>query len=202
MLSALEQLDRSLFLLINSYHSPFWDTVMSVISGKVTWVPLYFFILLLIEKRYGRRIWLIIPLIALAITFADQLSVHAFKETFMRLRPCHEPSLDGMVHLVNGRCGGMYGFVSSHAINSFTAAAISLLLLKKRWFTVAILVWASVVGYSRVYLGVHYPGDVVAGALLGLLTGGMFYQLYCFIDNRYLTSFSFFNSSRRGDDSD
>ena len=149
-----------------------------------------------------RRIWFIIPLIAFAITFADQLSVHAFKETFMRLRPCHEPSLEGMVHLVTGRCGGMYGFISSHAVNSFTVAAISFLLLKRGWYTISIVVWASLVGYSRVYLGVHYPGDVVTGAIVGLLIGVMFYQLYCFIDNRYLSPFPFFNSSRRRDDSD
>jgi undecaprenyl-diphosphatase len=202
MLSALEQFDRSLFLLLNSLNSPFWDRVMWIISGKATWIPLYLFILYLIWRKQRRRIWLIIPLIAVAITFADQLSVHAFKETFMRLRPCHEPSLNGMVHLVNGRCGGMYGFVSSHAINSFTAAALSLLLLRTRWFTIFIILWASLVGYSRVYLGVHYPGDVVAGAVLGLLTGWMFYQLWCIINARIESSAGFLNRKFRRDDSD
>jgi undecaprenyl-diphosphatase len=202
MLSALEQFDRSLFLLLNSLNSPFWDRVMWIISGKATWIPLYLFILYLIWKRYNRGIWIIVILIALSITFADQLSVHAFKETFMRLRPCHEPSLSGMVHLVNGRCGGEYGFVSSHAVNSFTAAALSLLLIRKRWFTITILVWASLVGYSRIYLGVHYPGDVLAGAALGLLTGWMFYQLWCIINARIELSAGFLNRKHRGDDSD
>lgn len=202
MLSTLEQLDRSFFLLLNSLNSPFWDNVMWLISGKFIWIPLYMFILYMVWKKYDRRIWLIIPLIALAITFADQLSVHAFKETFMRLRPCHEPSLSGMVHLVNGSCPGKYGFVSSHAVNSFSAAALSLLLLRKRWFTITIVIWASLVGYSRIYLGVHYPGDVVAGAMVGLLIGWMFYHLWCIINARFPSSPGFLNPKIRGDDSD
>lgn len=202
MLSALEQFDISLFLWLNSLNSPFWDRVMWIISGKATWIPLYLFILYLIWKRYRRDTWIIALLIALAITLADQLSVHAFKETFMRLRPCHEPSLTGMVHLVNGRCGGMYGFVSSHAVNSFTAAVLSLLLIGKRWFTIPILMWASMVGYSRVYLGVHYPGDVVAGALLGILTGWIFFRIWSIINARMESSAGFFNRKVRGDDSD
>ena len=153
----IEKLDQDLFLLLNAIHSPWWDKFMVLVSAKLTWVPLYIIILVLLAIRYKRSFLIIIPIVILTITASDQLSVHAFKEVFQRLRPCHEPSLAGLVHTVNSRCGGMYGFVSSHAANSFAVAVLSLGLVKKKWFTVLILFWAALVSYSRVYLGVHYP---------------------------------------------
>jgi undecaprenyl-diphosphatase len=123
--------------------------------------------------------------IILAATLADQISV-LIKNLVLRLRPCHEPSLEGLVHLVKGECGGMYSFVSSHATNSFNVALISLLFIRKRWFTISIILWASVVGYSRIYLGVHYPGDVICGSLLGALIGWSIYSLYVLTDNKIL----------------
>ncbi|HUS85944.1 MAG TPA: phosphatase PAP2 family protein [Bacteroidales bacterium] len=183
----LEKVDQSLFLFLNSFNSPFWDELMWFVSGKLTWLPLYFFVLILIGIKYKKRILIIIPIIVLTITASDQLSVHAFKEVFERLRPCHEPELEGLVHIVRGKCGGEYGFVSSHAANSFAVALLSLALLKKRWYSITIIVWATLVGYSRVYLGVHYPGDVICGALLGIIIGQGFWLLYHQIDRRYLT---------------
>ncbi|MEZ5000307.1 MAG: phosphatase PAP2 family protein [Bacteroidales bacterium] len=100
---------------------------------KTTWDSLYLAIIVLLAFRYRSRMLIIVPLIVLAITASDQLSVHAFKEVFMRLRPCHEPSLEGLVHIVNGKCPGKYGFVSSHASNSFVALLLSLLLVRRRW---------------------------------------------------------------------
>jgi len=174
----LENIDRQLFLFLNSQNNPFWDEVMSAISGRLIWVPLYVAILVWMGIKHKRKFLLIIPFIIITATFADQSSVHLFKNVFHRLRPCHEPSLQGMVHLVDCQCGGLYGFVSSHASNSFNVAVISLLFIKKKWFSVFILFWASLVGYSRIYLGVHYPGDVVFGALLGALIGWGGYELY------------------------
>lgn len=174
----LEQLDQRLFLFLNSQNSPFWDKVMFALSGIAIWVPLYIAILVWLGIIYKKRFWLILLFIAVAVLLADQGSVQLFKNVFHRLRPCHEPELEGLVRVVGGRCGGLYGFVSSHAANSFNVALLSLMLIRKRWYTFVILAWAAAIGYSRIYLGVHYPGDVVCGALYGSLVGWGIYRLY------------------------
>jgi len=156
---------------------------MYAISGKVIWAPLYLVILIYLGYKYKKKFWIILLFVIAAVAMADQFSVQLFKNIFHRLRPCHEPSLEGMVRLVNGTCGGLYGFVSSHASNSFNVALLSLMFIRKRWYTISILLWASVIGYSRIYLGVHYPGDVVCGAMLGSLIGWGVYKLYVLTDN-------------------
>ena len=178
MLSTLIDLDTQLFLFLNGLHNEAFDSIMAWISGKTTWWP--FYLLLLLYLGWTRR-WQLIPIIffiALVVTLADQTSVHLFKEVFERLRPCHEPALKEAVHIVNGRCGGMYGFVSSHAANTFAVAMLLLLIQRKRWFTALMLTWAAIVSYSRIYLGVHYPGDVLGGAVLGVLCGLLVYLLF------------------------
>ena len=192
----IERLDQQLFLFLNSLNSPFWDQVMHAISGRVIWAPLYLAILIFLGIKYKRKFLIILLFIILAVTLADQSSVQLFKNLVQRLRPCHEPSLEGLVHLVNGECGGEFGFVSSHATNSFNVALISLLFISKKWYTISIILWAIIVGYSRIYLGVHYPGDVICGSLLGALIGWSIYKLYVLIDNiclnDWINSFSFF----------
>jgi undecaprenyl-diphosphatase len=190
----LENIDQQLFLFLNSINSPFWDKIMYAISGKIIWAPVYLAILIYLGIKYKKRFLVIIPFIIIAVTLADQLSVQLFKNVFHRLRPCHEPSLAGMIHLVNGQCGGLYGFVSSHASNSFNVALLSLMLIKRRWFTISILIWASVIGYSRIYLGVHYPGDVICGAIAGSLIGWGIYKLYELTDNRILMNREYFRN--------
>ena len=181
----LERLDQQLLITLNSFHSPFFDQVMYAISGKVIWFPLYLGILIYLGVKYKRKFLVILLFIILAATLADQASVMV-KNYFQRLRPCHEPALEGLVHLVRGECGGLYSFVSSHATNSFDVALLSLLFIRKRWFSITIVIWALVVGYSRIYLGVHYPGDVICGSILGSLIGWGIYSLYVLTDNKIL----------------
>jgi len=101
--------------------------------------------------------------------------------------------MEGMIHLVKGECGGLYGFVSSHASNSFNVAFLSLMFIRKRWYSVSMILWALLIGYSRIYLGVHYPGDVICGSLLGALTGWGVYKLYESTDKRVLMKSVYFN---------
>lgn len=177
MIERLIELDTRLFLLINSWHSEFLDGPMVWISGKTTWWPFYLALLIYIGYRKRWQLAPFILFIALVITLADQSSVHLFKNVFERLRPSNTPELEGMVHLVNGYRGGGFSFVSSHAANSFAVAALVFLWMKERWLTIVMLVWASLVAYSRIYLGVHFPADVLFGALWGLLCGLLIHLL-------------------------
>jgi undecaprenyl-diphosphatase len=165
---------------------------MHTISGKLIWVPLYLSILIFLGVKYKRKFLIILIFIIVAATFADQSSV-IVKNIVHRLRPCNEPSLIAIVHLVNGECGGIYGFVSSHAVNSFDVALLSLSFIRKRWYSISIILWAGIISYSRVYLGVHYPGDVICGALLGSFIGWGIYRLYVLTDNNILKYRPYFN---------
>lgn len=177
MLEHLEALDRSAFLAINGWHAPWADALMRWVSAKSTWIPLYALFLFLVKRRMGWRglAWAV-PVIGLMILCSDQGSVQLFKENVQRLRPCHEPTLSGMVHLVQDGCGGRFGFVSSHAANHTAVAFFMIGVLggRPRWSIPALIGWAALVSYSRVYLGVHYPGDVLVGALYGTFVGILF----------------------------
>lgn len=188
----LERLDQQLFLFLNSLNSPFLDQIMHILTGKIIWIPLYLAILIYLGVKYKRKFLIILLFIILAATMADQISV-LIKNAVERPRPCHEPVLSGFVHTFNGECGGAFGFVSSHATNSFNVALLSLLFIRKRWYTISIIIWALVIGYTRIYLGVHYPGDVVCGSVLGASIGWLNYRLYIVTDNRVLVHRQYFN---------
>lgn len=180
MLSFFLQLDQSLFLFLNGLHHPWLDPVMIFFSGKFTQLPVYLILLYFLIRYEGWETIRILLFVAVLIALADQFSVKAFKDVFERLRPCNEPTLQPLIHLVGGKCGGRFGFVSSHAANSFAMATFMGLLfrqhLPKLFFW--LILWAFVVSYSRIYLGVHYPGDILVGALLGMMLGWAVYQLY------------------------
>jgi len=154
-------------------HNSFLDFLMYWISYKPTWIPFYIFLLFLVIKHYKLRTLDVLVFTAFLITASDQLSVYCFKDVFHRLRPCHDPIIQTYVHLVNGECGGSFGFVSSHAANSFAICFFLIQILGKKikYLTPGMIIWAAIVSYSRIYLGVHYPFDVFCGALLGMLVG-------------------------------
>ena len=189
MLEILNNLDTNLFIFLNGIHSPFWDKIMWWISGSKSWMPMYAVIVayIIYKQRWKSIVTLIF--IALLVTLADQISVHGFKEVFQRLRPCHNPGLQDLVHIVNNKCGGKFGFVSSHAANTFAVAFFLSKLIKYRYFSAFIYTWAVIVSYSRIYLGVHYPFDVLGGAFLGVFIGYLTYKLYDFTNQKTLEYF-------------
>lgn len=188
MIKRLSQLDQEIFLWFNSHHSPFMDEVMVFISGKLEWIPLYALLLFFVYKKYDKAVVWVMLAAALVVTLADQSSVHLFKDVFQRYRPCHNLDIGELVHTVNGKCGGKYGFVSSHAANTFGIAVLLGSLLKyqyKIYPLLLLLLWAGIVSYSRVYLGVHYTGDIFVGALLGSLIGYLVYRLTLYTIQKY-----------------
>lgn len=161
--------DTDLFLLINGFHSPFFDGFMFAVSEKLTWIPLYISVLYLLIKCWKKEaIWAILALI-LCIVISDQVASGLLKDLVKRLRPSHAEDLKGLVHLVRGYSGGKYGFASSHAANAFGFAILSSIILQRRIYTWSIMVWAIITAYSRIYLGVHYPLDVLGGAIVGVM---------------------------------
>ena len=174
----LEQIDQQLFIFLNGFHSPFWDTIMYWISYKFTWIPLYLATLIYFVYKQKTKAILTIIMTVVVIAFADQISVNLFKNVFLRYRPCHNLDIQNMIHLVNNHCGGQYGFVSSHAANAFGFAIFSALIIQKRNISLALISWAILVSYSRIYLGVHYPADILGGALLGTGLAFLLYPVY------------------------
>lgn len=180
MVENLVEFDQHLFLKLNQWASPAFDPVMLFLSGWIPWVLFLVLFLFLTGYRSGkilsqRNLIIVIGLTATWI-LSDMVSVHLFKDIFERLRPCHEPSIADQVRLVAESCGGQYGFVSSHASNSFSLAIFSALIIRRKWFTICVFIWALTISYSRIYLGVHYPGDILCGLLLGLFIGVIIYN--------------------------
>lgn len=170
MRETLNQLDTDLFLWLNGHYAPWLDPIMVFATERNTWFPFYALLIGWLIYRYGKQaFWIILTLIA-AVAISDQTASALLKPLTLRLRPCHVPALQKLIHPVL-ECGGQYGFASSHAANTFTLATGLWLLIGKQYpWTKGLFLWAVVVSYSRIYVGAHYPLDVLAGAGVGVLT--------------------------------
>lgn len=180
------ELDKKLFLAINGHHSAWLDQLMMFFSTTSAWIPLYLLLLYLIIKNFGKESWMVLLAVALTIALADQITSTLMKPFFARLRPSHEPGLEGLVHIVNHYRGAQFGFASGHAANTFGIATLMWLVLKRhRPWIALLLLWALFVGYTRIYLGVHYPGDILAGDLVGFLCAIAIYFLLGLVRNYF-----------------
>ena len=172
MIEKLIEYDKGLLRFLNSYHTSWLDPIMLILTETAAWIPLYVFLLYLVIKEYKKECWIILLGIAITILLADQITASIMKPYFARLRPSREPSLEGLIHLVEGYTGGQFGFASSHAANTFGLATFFYLVFAKtrRWI-IWLFLWAAFMTYTRIYLGVHYPGDILVGGIVGVFGG-------------------------------
>jgi len=170
----LDAWDKKLFVLLNSkWTNPFFDTVLPYFRDSVFWAPLYLFLLVFIAVNYGKKGWWWSLAFICTIAIADMVSSRGFKIAFERLRPCQDPFFFDQVRLLLKGCSGSFSFTSSHAANHFGMATFIFVTLRssfKKWVWIAYL-WAFLVGYAQVYVGVHYPFDVLGGAVIGVAFG-------------------------------
>lgn len=180
MLEHIKRIDIDILLWLNGSHNEFWDGIMWFASSKYTWLPLYALLILLLVWKFKRDAILMILLIVLLITMSDQLASSIFKPLFERLRPSHNPELENQLHFVKNYRGGKFGFTSSHAANVFALAFYLTLLVGNRlkWLPIILIPWAIFVSVSRVYLGVHYPSDILVPAILSIPIAWIVARLY------------------------
>lgn len=188
-MSIIDQLisfDRSLFLFLNGSDSAFLDGLFLSITKVSTWIPLFLCMLyVVIKNNNARRCLILIGLTVLLVVASDQFSSGLCKPFFHRLRPSHNPAMVGIVDLVNGYRSGLYSFISGHATNTFAIAVYFSLIFRNRRTAFILFSWALLSSYSRIYLGLHYPADIFAGAVSGTLIGTAFYYIYQFLIQRF-----------------
>ena len=191
MLDQLIEIDTQLLLLINQHHAAWADQMMWIISAKATWIPLYLLLIVVIVKQYSDKAtmakfaWMhrlptylfILFTIALSVGLSDYISSGILKELVARPRPTRVPELEGVLHLVNGYKSGQYGFVSSHAATTMACGLLFSLIWRNKIATVGLMLWVAANCYSRMYLGVHYPMDIIGGLVVGCLVGWLMYEL-------------------------
>lgn len=177
MIESLIELDKSLFFFFNGLHADWLDPIMYWISDKKIWIPFYLILAGWLIKKYKIKSIAYLLGIGIAITITDQMISGFMKGFFERYRPSRDPELDGLVHTVNDYRGGKYGFASSHSGNAFALAMFIYLSFREYKWIWLMFIWATVVAYSRVYLGVHYPGDILVGGIIGLLAAMGIYAI-------------------------
>ena len=169
----LNNWDHQLFLFFNGLHVDWLDPVMTFFSSEKGWIPFYVVLVFLVFYKYRwKGLWVMLG-VAVLITCSDQISAHVFKPLFHRLRPCYDPLIEDLVYLPKGKPGGHYGFISSHAANTFALASFIFMTMRKYYKKIGWLmfIWATLVSYSRIYMGVHFPGDIICGAIVGMMLG-------------------------------
>jgi len=178
----LTDLDKKLFVFINSHHNSFFDFIMYWSSDKLIWIPFYIALALILLKNYNKRFFFMIFFIGILIAISDQVSV-LIKDFVQRPRPCHDAELQATIHLVKDYCGGAYGFISSHASNVFALATFLFLACDDRmpWLKYVMFPWAVMVSYSRIYLGAHFPLDILGGWFLGISLGTIIFYFYVLV---------------------
>ncbi len=187
MLEQLVELDKEFFLYLNGLGTPFWDAFWLTYTAKIHWIPFYGLLGYLMYKKLNTKMFVLtLVVIALLISFTDQIT-NVFKHGIQRFRPCHEPGVQEIMRLVRDTCGGRYGFFSGHSSNSMGLAIFVGLALKNKYkyLIFIMIIWALAMGYSRIYVGAHYPLDVVCGQIFGALSGYMFYRLDRYLQSRF-----------------
>ena len=191
MIEKLIEWDKQLLLFFNGFRVSWLDPVVLVLTETFFWLPLYLFLLYTLIRSFRKTSWIALLGITLTIVLTDRITSGFMKPYFQRLRPSREPSLEGMVQLAQSfsgeiYTGGLYGFASSHAANTFgTAMFFWLLFRREKPWIVWLFPWAILMTYTRIYLGVHYPGDILVGGILGMLCGWVSYRLYLLGKNWY-----------------
>lgn len=186
MIETIKNIDEQLFLYLNGIRADWLDPVMFQLTETITWLPFYAVLIFFIYRIDPKNSWWVFAGVTFSILFSDQLTSGFMKPFFERLRPCHDPRWDGQINNY-GRCGGLYGFVSSHAANTFAVATFLNLKLKKKLpYLPWLFLWAAVVSYTRIYLGVHYPFDVFLGATIGTSIGFIVWFLIVYIRREIL----------------
>ena len=188
MIEYLNDIDADALLAVNGLHDLFQDSFWWLVSAKWSSLLLVLAIVWILLHQNRRHALLVLAMLVLTIVVADQVSSGLIKHLVERLRPTHDPSLQSMVHVINGYRGGLYGFVSSHAANFSAVAMLVSLVMRQRLVTITMFSWALVQCYSRMYLGVHYPGDIIGGLVVGMLAGWLVWLLMSWIQRRWLVS--------------
>ena len=185
MIEYLNDIDADALLAVNGLHDVFQDAFWWLLTAKWSSALLLLALLWILLHQNRRHALLVLAMLVLSVVLADQVSSGLIKHLVERLRPTHDPSLESMVHVINGYRGGLYGFVSSHAANSCALAMFVSLVMRHRLVTISMFTWTLLQCYSRMYLGVHYPGDIIGGLVVGLLAGWLVWQLMRWIERRW-----------------